>query len=74
MDRLEATPRQARFRLFGPYCGCCGCAMVGELKKGRCVYYHCTGYKGKCAEPYEHEADLPGNPSFSRRAFERSAD
>jgi hypothetical protein len=22
--------------------------MVGEIKKGRCVYYHCTGFKGKC--------------------------
>jgi hypothetical protein len=32
-------------------CGHCGCAMVGELKKGRYVYYHCTGYRGKCAEP-----------------------
>jgi site-specific DNA recombinase len=36
-------------------CGHCGCAMVGELKKGRYVYYHCTGYKGKCAEPYVRE-------------------
>jgi site-specific DNA recombinase len=32
-------------------CGHCGCALVGELKKGRYVYYHCTGYKGKCDEP-----------------------
>jgi site-specific DNA recombinase len=29
-------------------CAHCGCAMVGEIKKGRYVYYHCTGYKGKC--------------------------
>ena len=27
----------------------------GELKKGRYVYYHCTGYKGKCNEPYVRE-------------------
>jgi site-specific DNA recombinase len=33
-------------------CGHCGCAMVGELKKKRYVYYHCTGYKGKCPERY----------------------
>lgn len=33
-------------------CGHCGCALVGELKNGRYVYYHCTGYKGKCDEPY----------------------
>jgi site-specific DNA recombinase len=36
-------------------CGHCGCAMVGEIKKGRYVYYHCTGYKGKCGEPYVRE-------------------
>ena len=33
-------------------CGHCGCALVGEEKKGRYIYYHCTGYKGKCPEPY----------------------
>jgi site-specific DNA recombinase len=46
-------------------CGHCGCSLVGEIKKSRYVYYHCTGYKGKCPEPYtreevleEHFADL----------------
>jgi len=33
-------------------CGHCGCMMVGEIKKGRYVYYHCTGNRGKCPEPY----------------------
>ena len=32
--------------------------MVGELKKQRYVYYHCTGYKGKCPEPYVREEVL----------------
>ncbi|MFM2125212.1 MAG: hypothetical protein RL328_1663, partial [Acidobacteriota bacterium] len=36
-------------------CGHCGCAMVGELKKNRYIYYHCTSYKGKCPEPYTRE-------------------
>lgn len=36
-------------------CGHCGCSLVGEPKKGRYVYYHCTGYKGKCPEPYTRE-------------------
>jgi len=36
-------------------CGHCGCAMVGEIKKGRYTYYHCTGYKGKSDEPYVRE-------------------
>ena len=29
-------------------CGACGCAIVGEIKKERYVYYHCTGYADKC--------------------------
>jgi site-specific DNA recombinase len=36
-------------------CGHCGCAMVGEIKKDRYIYYHCTRYKGKCPEPYTRE-------------------
>jgi len=32
-------------------CGHCGCMLVAEVKKGRYVYYHCTGQRGKCAEP-----------------------
>jgi len=39
-------------------CGPCGCSMVGERKKGRYVYYHCTGYRGKCGEPYTREEQL----------------
>ena len=39
-------------------CGHCGCAMVAELKKAKYVYYHCTGYKGKCPEPYTREEQL----------------
>jgi site-specific DNA recombinase len=39
-------------------CGHCGCSMVGEVKKQRYVYYHCTGYKGKCPEPYIREEVL----------------
>jgi DNA invertase Pin-like site-specific DNA recombinase len=36
-------------------CGHCGCALVGEIKKAKYVYYHCTGYRGKCSEPYTRE-------------------
>ena len=39
-------------------CGHCGCSMVAEIKKQRYVYYHCTGYKGKCEEPYVREEVL----------------
>jgi hypothetical protein len=30
------------------------------MKKGRYIYYHCTGYKGKCPEPYIREEVLEG--------------
>jgi site-specific DNA recombinase len=36
-------------------CGHCGCSLVGELKKEKYVYYHCTGHRGKCPEPYTRE-------------------
>ena len=36
-------------------CGHCGCSMTGEMKKGKYVYYHCTGYRGNCGEPYVRE-------------------
>jgi site-specific DNA recombinase len=39
-------------------CGHCGCSMVGEIKKGRYIYYHCTGFKGPCGEPYVREEVL----------------
>ena len=39
-------------------CGHCGCSLVGEIKKQRYIYYHCTGYKGKCGEPYVREEVL----------------
>lgn len=27
-------------------CSKCGCYMVGEIKKGKYIYYHCTGNRG----------------------------
>jgi DNA invertase Pin-like site-specific DNA recombinase len=39
-------------------CGHCGCSLVGECKLSRYVYYHCSGYKGKCPEPYVREEVL----------------
>ena len=40
------------------HCGHCGCQFVGELKKGTYVYYHCTGNRGKCPEPYTRQEVL----------------
>lgn len=39
-------------------CGYCGCAVVGEIKKSQYVYYHCSGFKGKCPERYVREETL----------------
>ncbi len=39
-------------------CGHCNAALVGEIKKGKYIYYHCTGSKGKCPEPYVREEVL----------------
>jgi site-specific DNA recombinase len=42
-------------------CSQCGCSVVGEIKKQRYVYYHCTGYADKCQ----------GNPAACRRKYVR---
>ena len=58
-------------------CGHCGCSIVGEIKKQRYVYYHCTGYKARCDEPYVREEILErqfshvlGRLSFDDEALE----
>ena len=42
-------------------CHACGCAVVGEIKKERYVYYHCTGFADKCQS----------NPASCRRKYVR---
>jgi site-specific DNA recombinase len=39
-------------------CGHCGCSLTAEIKKGRYIYYRCTGYRGKCGEPSVREEVL----------------
>ena len=34
------------------------CAITGELKKGKYVYYRCTGYRGPCALPRFREQEI----------------
>jgi site-specific DNA recombinase len=44
-------------------CALCGCAMTAEKKKGKYVYYRCTGFHGACGNTYIREerlADLLG--------------
>jgi site-specific DNA recombinase len=42
-------------------CAKCGCSVVGEIKKQRYVYYHCTGFADKCQD----------NPASCRRRYVR---
>ena len=57
----QSRRRKHQFTLTGlVHCDHCGCLMVGELKKGRYVYYHCTGNKGRCGDPYVREEQLLG--------------
>ena len=62
LDRRAATKARKvkhNFAFSGlVHCGHCGCLLVGELKKGRYVYYHCTGNRGKCPEPYTRQEVL----------------
>ena len=39
-------------------CGRCGCAFTAEIKKGRYVYYHCTGHRGPCGNTCVREEEL----------------
>lgn len=39
-------------------CGKCGCAMIGEMRKGRYIYYHCTGHSGRCDQDWLREEEL----------------
>lgn len=42
-------------------CVRCGCSVVGEIKKQKYIYYHCTGYADKCR----------GEPASCRRKYVR---
>src|SRR5262249_48280156 len=39
-------------------CGRCGCVMTAEKKKGKYVYYRCTGARGACGNAYIREEQL----------------
>ncbi|NLQ05541.1 recombinase family protein, partial [Cylindrospermopsis raciborskii MVCC19] len=65
MDRRNARGAKKGRRDFAfsglIACKACGCAIVGEIKKERYVYYHCTGYADKCQ----------GKPADCRRKYVR---
>jgi site-specific DNA recombinase len=51
-------------------CGHCGCALTAEMKKGRYVYYHCTGNKGRCPEKYVREEEVAAQFGEALRAIQ----
>jgi hypothetical protein len=48
-------------------CGHCGCALVGDIKKGKYVYYRCSGFKGK--EGRDLILDAPHPRQFPLRPY-----
>jgi site-specific DNA recombinase len=32
--------------------------ITAEMQKGRYVYYHCTGFRGRCGNTYVREEEL----------------
>ncbi len=52
-------PQKHEFAFSGLLtCAFDDCAVTAEIKKGKYVYYHCTGYRGKCDLPYMREEAL----------------
>src|SRR5215467_15695552 len=47
----------------------CGCLFVGELKKRKYLYYHCTGNRGKCPEPTRDKKSSPASSSTFYRSW-----
>ena len=40
-------------------CGHCGCQLTAELKKGKYIYYHCTGKRGgNCKKDYIRQEQI----------------
>lgn len=49
-----------RHAFMGPMrCARCGCSMTAERKKGKYVYYRCTGFKSACGNTYVREEQPP---------------
>ena len=56
--RIDVDPARGALVMGLLTCGRCGCAMTAETKKGKYVYYRCTGFKGACGNAYVREERL----------------
>ncbi|MFC1475912.1 zinc ribbon domain-containing protein [Candidatus Zixiibacteriota bacterium] len=80
MQKLLRTGNHPRSRrrdfLFRGLLKCehCGCAIVGEIKKGRYVYYHCTQARGRCDQPWVREEVLDSQMVSIFKAIELNED
>jgi len=55
-DHNKPKGRKRNFAFTGLLkCGHCGCSITAEIQNNRYIYYHCTGFKGKCGQPYIRE-------------------
>ncbi len=69
-QKQRDTARADEFAFVGLVtCGHCGCTLTAEIKKERYIYYHCTGFKGKCPEPYVREEVLEEHFTRALRAI-----
>ena len=61
VQKILTTNKSRQHDRIFPYvglikCGHCGCQLTAELKKGKYVYYHCTGKRGgTCKKDYIRE-------------------
>ncbi len=59
-NQTSTRANKRQFLFSGLFkCSHCGCALVGELHKGKYIYYHCTGNKGgNCKRKYIPERKI----------------
>lgn len=59
-NQSKARTHDVQFDYMGLiHCGYCGCQLTAELKKGKYIYYHCTGRRGgNCKKDYIRQEKL----------------
>lgn len=57
--RRQKGAQKWRFAFSGLItCAKCGCRFTAEIKKGKYIYYRCSGYRGKCGNVYVREEKM----------------
>ena len=59
-NQSKARSHDVEFNYVGLIkCGYCGCQLTAELKKGKYIYYHCTGKRGgNCKKDYIRQEQI----------------